>query len=103
MMRMASKSRMGLVSSNGLERNKATLLGEPFGHRRRCFPGRLPRVLCPTLGSGYEHSGQNPQFRSPDPTLAAKNARQGWGTQLLIGDGYFDQLRCGQLLQISAL
>jgi hypothetical protein len=28
---MASKSVMGLVSSNGFERNKATLLGGPFG------------------------------------------------------------------------
>jgi hypothetical protein len=31
MIRMASKSVMGLESSNGFERNKATLLGGPFG------------------------------------------------------------------------
>src|ERR1035438_10168780 len=31
MMRIASKSVMGLESSNGFERNKATLLGGPFG------------------------------------------------------------------------
>jgi hypothetical protein len=31
MMRIASKSVMGLVSSNGFERNKATLLGGPSG------------------------------------------------------------------------
>jgi hypothetical protein len=31
MMRIASKSVMGLVSSNGLERNIGSLLGEPFG------------------------------------------------------------------------
>jgi hypothetical protein len=34
MMRIASKSVIGLVSSNGFERNKATLLGGPFGHCR---------------------------------------------------------------------
>jgi hypothetical protein len=34
MMRMASKSVMGLVSSNGFERNKATLLGELSVARR---------------------------------------------------------------------
>jgi hypothetical protein len=31
MMRIASKSVIGLESSNGFERNKATLLGGPFG------------------------------------------------------------------------
>jgi hypothetical protein len=31
MMRIASKSVMGLESSNGFERNKATLLGRPCG------------------------------------------------------------------------
>src|SRR5580704_6641297 len=39
MMRIASKSVMGLESSNGFERNKATLLGKPFGARRGNFPG----------------------------------------------------------------
>jgi hypothetical protein len=34
MMRIASKSVIGLVSSNGFERNKATLLGEAFSARR---------------------------------------------------------------------
>src|ERR1700728_987481 len=34
MMRMASKSVIGLVSSNGFERNKATLLGRLVGPRR---------------------------------------------------------------------
>src|SRR5208337_1038172 len=45
MMRIASKSVMGLESSNGFERNKATLLGGP--HRRlpryRVFPITLAR------------------------------------------------------------
>jgi hypothetical protein len=31
---MASKSVIGLESSNGFERNKATLLGGPSGNRR---------------------------------------------------------------------
>jgi hypothetical protein len=34
MMRIASKSVMGLESSNGFERNKVTLLGGPDGHCR---------------------------------------------------------------------
>src|ERR1700722_9315181 len=34
MMRIASKSVIGLVSSNGFERNKVTLLGGPFSTRR---------------------------------------------------------------------
>src|SRR5665213_2558661 len=34
MIRIASKSVIGLESSNGFERNKATLLGGPFGNRR---------------------------------------------------------------------
>src|SRR5579863_5475809 len=38
MMRMASKSVMGLVSSNGFERNKATLLGLRFLRSPRSFP-----------------------------------------------------------------
>src|SRR5271168_1878420 len=45
MMRMASKSVMGLVSSNGFERNKATLLGLRFCARRglsRNFLRALP-------------------------------------------------------------
>src|SRR5271163_1027794 len=61
MMRIASKSLMGVVSSNGLERNKATLLGRPFGLSRRCFPGKILRDFCPTLGSVGKHSGQFPQ------------------------------------------
>jgi hypothetical protein len=39
MMRMASKSVIGLVSSNGFERNKATLLGGLF----------LPAAVTPGL------------------------------------------------------
>src|ERR1035441_3578215 len=45
MMRMASKSVIGLVSSNGFERNKATLLGKPYGTCRgnsRDFLRALP-------------------------------------------------------------
>src|SRR5579862_2391159 len=34
MIRMASKSVIGLDNSNGFERNKATLLGGPSGFRR---------------------------------------------------------------------
>jgi hypothetical protein len=46
MMRMASKSVMGLESSNGFERNKATLLGEPFG-LPRLFPGFFDGPFLP--------------------------------------------------------
>jgi hypothetical protein len=49
-MRMASKSVMGLESSNGFERNKATLLGGPFGACRG-IPG------IPLMGSSFPGSG----------------------------------------------
>jgi hypothetical protein len=45
MMRMASKSVMGLESSNGFERNKATLLGKPFLAARRGFSRDCLRIL----------------------------------------------------------
>src|SRR5579863_790852 len=51
MMRIASKSVIGLVSSNGFERNKATLLGGPCGTRRG-IPGILHRVL--QIGSQHD-------------------------------------------------
>jgi len=50
MMRIASKSVMGLVSSNGFDRNKATLLGEPFRRLPRLFPGFFKDPSFP--GSG---------------------------------------------------
>jgi hypothetical protein len=50
MMRMASKSVIGLVSSNGFERNKATLLGGPFGDSPRLFPGFLKDPSFPGGG-----------------------------------------------------
>src|SRR5580658_763373 len=79
MMRIASKSLIGVVSSNGLERNKATLLGRPFGLSRRCFPGRLLREVCPTLGSVNDHSGQFPQIleRRSHPCDEKRVARMG--------------------------
>jgi hypothetical protein len=53
MMRMASKSVIGLVSSNGFERNKATLLGRLFqlcrGSSRDSFgvlPSRVAMVIA---------------------------------------------------------
>jgi hypothetical protein len=52
MMRMASKSVIGLESSNGLERNKATLLGGPFSHSPRLFPGFLNGPSFPGSGAG---------------------------------------------------
>src|ERR1700722_7680814 len=50
MMRMASKSVIGLESSNGFERNKVTLLGGPFGNSPRLFPGFFKSSSFP--GSG---------------------------------------------------
>jgi hypothetical protein len=44
MMRMASKSVMGLESSNGFERNKATLLGRLF-RAAAVSPGILKGIL----------------------------------------------------------
>src|ERR1700740_2640603 len=52
MMRIASKSVIGLVSSNGFERNKATLLGGPIGACRGLFPGLLKGPSFPGSG-GY--------------------------------------------------
>src|SRR5665213_507031 len=46
MMRIASKSVIGLVSSNGFERNKATLLGRPFG-ATAAFPGMVSGFFLP--------------------------------------------------------
>jgi hypothetical protein len=51
MMRIASKSVIGLVSSNGFERNKASLLGRPSG-LPRLFPGFLEDPSFPG-GGGY--------------------------------------------------
>jgi hypothetical protein len=45
MMRMASKSVIGLVSSNGFERNKATLLGSAFRLRRGHSRNRLEGLI----------------------------------------------------------
>jgi hypothetical protein len=59
MMRMASKSVMGLESSNGFERNKATLLGGPFG-RCRGIPGiHLP--VLPSREAVFAAFKKNPQ------------------------------------------
>src|SRR3954469_22729428 len=46
MMRIASKSVIGLVSSNGFERNKASLLGRPFGFAA-AFPGIPEEFFLP--------------------------------------------------------
>jgi hypothetical protein len=47
MMRMASKSVMGEVSSNGFERNKATLLGKSLLDRAAAFPGTFRGSFLP--------------------------------------------------------
>jgi hypothetical protein len=47
MMRIASKSVMGPESSNGFERNKATLLGGPHRRLPRFFPGFFYRFFLP--------------------------------------------------------
>ncbi len=52
MMRIASKSVIGLVSSNGFERNKATLLGGPSGTRRGISRDSLAGPSFPGSG-GY--------------------------------------------------
>src|SRR5579859_4434809 len=52
MMRIASKSVIGLVSSNGFERNKVTLLGGPFSTRRGISRDSLAGPSFPGSG-GY--------------------------------------------------
>src|SRR6201995_3398170 len=52
MMRIASKSVIGLVSSKGFERNKVTLLGGPFGTRRGISRDSLAGPSFPGSG-GY--------------------------------------------------
>jgi hypothetical protein len=59
MMRIASKSVIGLDSSNGFERNKATLLGGPNGRCRGFFPGFLMGPSFP--GSGVCRFQEGPQ------------------------------------------
>ena len=58
MMRMASKSVMGLVSSNGFERNKATLLGGLSRCPPRYFPGFFEDPSFP--GSGVYRFQEGP-------------------------------------------
>src|SRR6185437_5668558 len=71
MMRIASKSVIGLVSSNGFERNKATLLGGPFGSRRGIsrdsfmdpsFPGKRRLPLSGRITKTYELSAISRQL-----------------------------------------
>src|ERR1700741_1595930 len=52
MMRIASKSVIGLVSSNGFERNKVTLLGGPSSTRRGISRDSLAGPSFPGSG-GY--------------------------------------------------
>jgi hypothetical protein len=59
MMRMASKSVMGPESSNGFERNKATLLGGPFGACRG-IPGILLWIL-PSREAVFTALKKNPE------------------------------------------
>jgi hypothetical protein len=79
MMRMASKSVIGLVSSNGFERNKASLLGRPSG-LPRLFPGfledpsfpggggyRFQRKILKTQLSAFSYQPSAISFFSPDP------------------------------------
>src|SRR5215469_3445924 len=73
MMRIASKSVIGLVSSNGFERNKATLLGKPvFRLCRGCSRDSSwilpPRVAVPSYGNRFSE-------RTPSNFLATKSFR----------------------------
>jgi hypothetical protein len=58
MMRMASKSVMGLESSKGFERNKVTLLGGPHRRLPRLFPGFIKDPSFP--GSGVYRFQEEP-------------------------------------------
>jgi hypothetical protein len=60
MMRIASKSVMGLESSNGFERNKATLLGGPHRRLPRLFPGLIFLMGSPFPGSGVYRFQEEP-------------------------------------------
>jgi hypothetical protein len=62
MMRMASKSVMGLESSNGFERNKATLLGGLFGACRGCSRDFL-KVL-PSREAVFAAFKKNPETKA---------------------------------------
>src|ERR1039457_6735060 len=72
MMRIASKSVIGLVSSNGFERNKATLLGGPFGARRGISRDSLAGPPFPGSG-GYRfqegHRKTHLNLRVPQASL----------------------------------
>src|ERR1700761_14443 len=98
MMRMASKSLIGLVSSNGLERNKATLLCVIVAVSRAYTTGPLPHPGERLVG----RSGQFPQCLFGCPIPAAFSAAR-MGVQPLIGYGHVDQFRLRKLLQIRAL
>src|ERR1035437_781215 len=106
MMRMASKSVIGLVSSNGFERNKVTLLGGPRRRLPRLFPGFLKGPSFP--GSGVCRFQEGPwktfcvRLRLSYPTLATgTNTSRGWAPRL-IGDRC--HFRCRRLLyQVRAL
>src|ERR1700734_3070911 len=97
MMRIASKSVMGLVSSNGFERNKATLLGRPFGARRGNFPGLSKDPSFP--GGGVYRLQEGSEFQllthcgCPGPVHCCGGTRD---SVLLICDRRY--FRRGQLL-----
>jgi hypothetical protein len=55
MMRIASKSVIGPESSNGFERNKATLLGGPFGQSPRLSRFSNYSAPKPPHSSGFFH------------------------------------------------
>src|SRR3569832_537402 len=99
MMRMASKSVIGLVSSNGFERNKATLLGGPGGNRRG-IPG------IPSSGPSFPGSGVY-RFQEGHRKLLSSSGAP--GLELRPGEhhlvvGYCCHLRRRSLLnQIGAL
>src|SRR5580693_9087403 len=108
MMRIASKSVMGLESSNGFERNKATLLGGPFSGSPRLFPGLLKDPSLPGKRR-YAAFKKNPeqyclcvQLESGCPTPAALLfLRLGWSPDLV---SYRCQIRRRELLdQIRTL
>src|SRR5215469_6567063 len=71
MMRMASKSVIGLVSSKGFERNKATLLGGPCGTRRGISRDSFRRVL-PSREAAVTAFKKNPKTLITDPWSARR-------------------------------
>src|SRR5580698_4985438 len=80
MMRMASKSVIGLVSSNGFERNKATLPGRLIG-ARRWSPGTVMKGSS-FPGSGVCRFKKNPEKTSDQKSVVGYCSRRAENRQL---------------------